>query len=69
MEGIMLQTQGLLNLEEARTRIGISEITIYRWMRSGRIVPIKILGTNYFSAKEVEELRLKKEQEHARKAR
>ena len=50
---------GQLELEGAARELGIGIATLYRWMRKGSIVPIRIYRRTFIPKSEVERLKKK----------
>jgi len=52
-------TDGQYELEQAARELGIGIATLYRWMRNGSIVPIRIYRRTFIPKSEVERLKKK----------
>jgi len=50
----------LVNLSEASRRLGISKVTLWRWIKKGKVTPARFLGLPYLTIGQVESLRKKK---------
>jgi len=50
---IVLETEGLFTTKEACKVIGIGYATLYRWIKKGRIIPVKINGQNFIPEGEI----------------
>jgi len=46
-----------VNLSEASRRLGVSYVTLWRWIKKGKVTPIRILGLPYLSLDQVESLK------------
>ncbi len=55
----------LLTIEEARKRLGISDSTMRRWIRQGKIKPQEIAHRYYFSEQDITRLLPKRSQDNA----
>ena len=58
----------LINLSEASRRLEISYVTLWRWIKGGKVTPIRILGLPYLSIDQVESLKKKERKEQAAEA-
>ena len=47
----------ILDIQEAASALGVSYVTIYRWIKSGKIVPIRIAGRTLIPKSEIERLK------------
>jgi len=47
----------LVNLSEASRRLEISYVTLWRWIKKGKVTPVRILGLPYLSIDQVESLK------------
>jgi len=52
-------TDGQYELEQAARELGIGIATLYRWMRKGDIIPIRIYRRTFIPKSEVERLKKK----------
>ena len=50
----------LVNLSEASRRLGISYMTIHRWIKRGKVAPVRILGLPYLTIEQIESLKKEK---------
>ena len=60
MPKIVVDTDEIYELKEAADLLQIGIATLFRWMRNGKIVPLRISGRTFIPKSEVE--RLKNEQ-------
>ena len=60
MDKITTADSNLVNLKEASRRLGISYMTLFRWIKKGRVTPIRILGLPYMTLDQVESLKREK---------
>jgi len=60
MERALKTDSNLINLSEASRQLKISYVTLWRWIKKGKVTPVRILGLPYLTLDQVE--RLKKEQ-------
>lgn len=56
---IRRDTDGQYELEEAARKLNIGIATLFRWMRSGKIIPIRIYRRTFIPKSEVERLKKK----------
>lgn len=49
-----------VNLSEASRRLEISYVTLWRWIKKGRVTPVRILGLPFLTLDQVESLRNEK---------
>ena len=52
-------TDGQYDIEQAARELGIGIATLYRWMRKGSIIPIRIYRRTFIPKSEVERLKKK----------
>jgi len=59
--------EGLVNLSEASRQLGISYVTLWRWIKKGKVTPERILGLPYLTVDQIESLKetLKKKKDKA----
>lgn len=62
MAQIVINTDELFSLDEAAQLLDIGIATLFRWLKSGKIIPLKVGGRTLITKSEVE--RLKKAKEH-----
>jgi len=55
----------LVNLSEASRRLEISYVTLWRWIKRGKVAPVRILGLPYLTLDQVESLKKEKNQQAA----
>lgn len=53
---IKIVTADLSTVNEAAAVIGVARLTIYRWMKAGRILFVKLGGTVYIPNSEVDRM-------------
>ena len=53
MGKIVLETEGLFTTLEACKEIGIGYATLYRWIKKGLLIPVKIDGQNFIPQGEI----------------
>ena len=66
MESIRVTTDDLMSVGRAAKALGISRMTLYRWIDAGNVVTIKLGGILFIPASEVNE-RLEKQKPTAGK--
>lgn len=54
---IVLETDELTTALQAAKYLGVHFATVYRWMKSGKLHPIRIAGQDYLAADEVEAMK------------
>jgi len=57
MMEINVTTYDLLSVQQAATILGKPRITIYRWVKAGKMVSVKFGGIIYIPRSEVERLK------------
>ena len=50
----------LVNLSEASRRLDINYVTLWRWIKKGKVTPVRILGLPYLTLDQVESLKNEK---------
>ena len=50
----------LVNLSEASRRLKVSYVTLWRWIKKGKVTPVRILGLPYLTLEQVESLKNEK---------
>jgi len=55
-----VEDSNLVNLSEASRRLGISYVTLWRWIKKGKVTPVRILGLPYLTLDQVESLKNEK---------
>lgn len=63
MSNIVLEIEGLFDVDEAQRELQISYRTLYRWIGKGLISPVKIGGRNYITKSDVERLKVERRSE------
>jgi len=53
------ESDGQYELEEAARELGIGIATLFRWMRSGKIIPIRVYRRTFIPKSEVNRLKKK----------
>jgi predicted site-specific integrase-resolvase len=56
MAKIVVDTAEVLELEEAAHELGIGIATLFRWMKKGQIVPLKLGNRTYIPRSEIKRL-------------
>lgn len=56
MAKILVDTDEVYNAVEAARKIGIGYATLYRWIKSGKLIAIKLAGRTLIPKTEVERL-------------
>lgn len=56
----------MVNITEAAKQLGISYPTIWRWVKKGKVTPVRILGLPYLTLDQVESLKSKKNEQAAK---
>lgn len=54
---ITLEVNNLLSPKIAASRLGITTMTLWRWAKSGKIIPLIIDGHSYYPLNEIERLK------------
>jgi len=57
MTEIKLTTNDLVSVQQAATMLGKPRVTIYRWVKNGKMSGVKFGGIIYIPTSEVERLR------------
>lgn len=66
--GKLIETDSnLVNLSEASRRLEISYVTLWRWIKKGKVTPVRILGLPYLSIDQVESLKKQEKKNQAAK--
>ena len=47
----------LVNISEASRRLGVNYVTLWRWIKKGKIAPVRLLGLPFLTLDQVESLR------------
>jgi len=50
----------LVNLSEASRRLKINYVTLWRWIKKGKVTPVRILGLPYLTLDQLERLKNEK---------
>jgi len=64
MAKILLEVEGLLDVQEALDELQIGYATLYRWIKKGLVFPVKINGQNYFTKSDVDRLKSQRQNDH-----
>ncbi|MBA7471040.1 hypothetical protein ES707_06332 [subsurface metagenome] len=65
MERATTADSNLVNLSEASRRLEISYVTLWRWIKKGKVAPVRILGLPYLTLDQVESLKKEKNNQAA----
>jgi len=57
MTEINLTTYDLVSVQQAATMLGKPRVTLYRWIKSGKLVGVKFGGIIYIPTSEVKRLK------------
>ena len=57
MAKLVIDTVDLLDTSEAAQQLGIGYATIYRWIKRGKLIPIRISGRTLIPKNEIERLK------------
>jgi len=64
IEGLLYDINNLpteyINLSEASRRLQVSYVTLWRWIKKGKVTPVRILGLPYLTLDQVESLKNEK---------
>jgi len=60
MERTTRADSNLVNLSEASRRLQVSYVTLWRWIKKGKVTPVRILGLPYLTLDQVESLKNEK---------
>ena len=60
MDGAIRADNSLINLSEASRQLEISYVTLWRWIKKGKVTPVRILGLPYLSLGQIESLKKEK---------
>ena len=52
-----IKDTNLINLSEASRRLGVAKVTIWRWIRDGKVTPIRLMGFPYLTIEQLETLK------------
>lgn len=59
MSKIVLDTNEVFTLDDAANLLGIGIATLFRWMKKGKLIPLRIDGRTYIPRSEIERLKKK----------
>lgn len=65
MERPTTADSNLVNLKEASRRLGISYMTLWRWIKKGKVTPVRLLGLPFLTLDQVESLNNEKNKQAA----
>ena len=65
MERTTRADSNLVNLSEASRRLQVSYVTLWRWIKKGKVTPVRILGLPYLTLDQVESLKNEKNEQAA----
>lgn len=54
----------LVNLSEASRQLEVSYVTLWRWIKKGKVAPVRLLGLPFLTTDQIESLK-KEENEQA----
>jgi len=57
VERITGTDSNLVNLSEAARRLKISYVTLWRWVKKGKVTPVRILGLPYLTLEQIQSLK------------
>jgi len=60
MAKITITDNNLVNLTEASRQLGISYMTLWRWIKKKKVTPIRIAGLPYLTLDQMESLKEQK---------
>ncbi|MBA7682502.1 hypothetical protein ES703_90852 [subsurface metagenome] len=55
----------LVNLAEASRLLGVSYVTLWRWIKKGKVTPVRLLGMPFLTLDQIESLKNEKNEEAA----
>lgn len=62
---IKVKTDDLVTVAQAAKSLSCARLTVYRWIRAGKIVGIEVAGTLFIAKTEVERLQAQQKKEKA----
>jgi len=65
MERTTSADTNLVNLSEASRRLGINYVTLWRWIKKGKVTPVRLLGLPFLTLDQVESLKKEKNNQAA----
>ena len=65
MERVTTAETNLVNLSEASRRLGINYVTLWRWIKKGKVTPVRLLGLPFLTLNQVESLKKEMNRETA----
>jgi len=57
MERTLKTDSNLVNLSAASRQLKISYVTLWRWIKKGKVIPVRILGLPYLTTDQIERLK------------
>ena len=57
VERVTRTDSSLVNLSEAARRLKISYVTLWRWVKKGKVTPVRILGLPYLTLEQIQSLK------------
>jgi len=57
MAKVVLEVEGLLDIQEALDQLQIGYATLYRWIKKGQLFPVRIGNRTYITRADVERVR------------
>jgi len=57
MAKIFIDTDELYDTTEAARLIGIGYVTLYRWIKNGKLIPLRIGGRTFITKSEIERVK------------
>jgi len=57
MPKILIDTDELYETEEAAKLMGIGYATLYRWIKKGKLIPVRVMGRTLVPKFEIERLK------------
>ncbi len=62
MVKFVIESPDLYDADEAAKILGIGYVTVWRWIRAGKLIPVKMGGRTLIPKSEIERFNKKKEQ-------
>lgn len=57
MEEAKVSDTNLVNLSAASRLLGVSKVTMWRWIKNGKVKPVRLLGLPFLTLDQVESLK------------
>jgi len=64
MANIVLEIEGLLDIEETLKELKIGYATLYRWIKKGRISPVRIGNRTYIPRSDVNRINKRRQNDN-----